>query len=414
LCLGHQHLGIEKHLSGYFRCLPFSWCPLSKSGSVQPGFSRRTASTSGSITDIFLHLRHHIAAFDGYYFGARLAWIFPGYIAHSLFHPLVANVVLRLYVYWMAVLSAFFLIRRSYGIRCALVSSLLLCSYADFLSAAGWDYVDGAGIAYSLLCVEELGAAAIAFRDRHSTMWRAAFAGVAFAAAVHSNLVLVAFLPVFACLCLSRTGLKGLMMVILGAVGFAFLTACLGLVNLGLGGRFLFFIPSISAATNLLSNNPYYVAGLRWVFTAWWLVVPLAMCLVSIAFLLRQVAIRRSNVTLAGQAGTDGVVRMVDASSLLFSFGVFVILALFRFHALEVPFYASYLTIFLSIATGAMIGRRFESWRTSTFVALVGACSLLALLVGAEVPARLPSALAAGYISLRAIPTSPLSCSPQR
>jgi hypothetical protein len=114
----------------------------------------------------FLHLKHHIVTYSDAYFGTRLAWILPGYVAHTLFKPLTANFLLRLYVYWMAILSLYFAIRRSYGRRCAVICSLLLSASADFLLAAGWDYVDGPGIAYGLLCVEELGASAAASSRR--------------------------------------------------------------------------------------------------------------------------------------------------------------------------------------------------------------------------------------------------------
>src|SRR5437868_5625844 len=77
----------------------------------------------------FINLKQHVAAFAGSYYGTRLAWILPGYVAHTLFPPLIANAVLRLFVYWTAVLSAYFFVRRTYGIGCAVLVSLLLCSY---------------------------------------------------------------------------------------------------------------------------------------------------------------------------------------------------------------------------------------------------------------------------------------------
>src|SRR5664279_5036842 len=46
-------------------------------------------------------------SFPGFYYGSRLSWILPGFLAHWLFSPLVANAVLHLSVHSIGVLSLF-------------------------------------------------------------------------------------------------------------------------------------------------------------------------------------------------------------------------------------------------------------------------------------------------------------------
>ncbi|MBZ5672643.1 MAG: hypothetical protein LAP61_00190 [Acidobacteriia bacterium] len=349
----------------------------------------------------FINLKHHVAAFDGYYYGTRLAWILPGALAHSLFSPLVANAVLRLFVCWIAALSAYFLIRREYGTRCALVTALLLCSYPDFLSAAGWDYVDGAGIAYMLLCLEELGAAAFSFRDaRGSSIRRAVFGGIAFAAAVHCNIFVLSLAPVVAFLFLVRTGIKGISMAVPVVIGFGAMTAGLGLISLGLGGHFLFFAPSISSAVTLArAPNPYYASPSIWIGHAWWLVIPCAIGLISIAFILRLLSNPRS-----GGWQKEAAIRLADIGAVPLVLAVFALLHASGILVLQAFYYASYLTIFVPVTAGAFIGRRLDSWRTSGFLVLATMCGLLALLVGTEVSRLLPTSIAVTYAAVRAKP----------
>ena len=233
----------------------------------------------------------------------------PGYVAHTLFGPLTANFLLRLYVYWIAILSLYFAAKRSYGLRCAVICCFLLCACADFLLAAGWDYVDGIGIAYGLLCVEELGASAAA-SSRRTAALRAIFAGLAYAAAVHVQVYLLILGPVLAVVFLARTGKRGLLLVLPALAGFVALTISLGLVNVALGGSFLFFTPSLSTGVSALKSDPYYLDPWLWTAGAWWLVIPCALGLASLLFAIQ----------MATQIGSgDGprairIARMADAS----------------------------------------------------------------------------------------------------
>jgi len=348
----------------------------------------------------FLHLKHHIVSFGAGYYGGRLPWILPGFAAHALFGPLTANFVLRLFVYWIAILSVYFLIRRTYGRRCAAICCLLLAGCADFLCAAGWDYVDGAGIAYGLLCVEELTAAAMA-QSRKAGAWRAMFAGMAFAAALHTQLFLAILAPVLAAVFLARTGKRGLILALPALGGFAALTGAFGLVDVALRGPFLFFANSLSFGTHVIKADPYYRSPWEWAASAWWLVVPFAVGLASLAFLVRMAARGCGDEPRPARTA-----RLADAAALPLLLLIYCGLVAMHFHALQYPFYASYSLVFAPLAVGALIGRRLDAWSRAGFVRLTCACACLAVLVGADVPSHLPRAAALAYTSVRALPNA--------
>lgn len=87
----------------------------------------------------------HLASF---YFPERLSWILPGYILYHLFSPEIANALLHLGVYYLAVFSIYGIARRLFGVDAAFLMALCLSGYTWFLRAVGHDYLDGAGIAY--------------------------------------------------------------------------------------------------------------------------------------------------------------------------------------------------------------------------------------------------------------------------
>ena len=89
--------------------------------------------------------------FPDLYYGSRLSWILPGYLVHSLFSPVVANCVLHLTVHSVATFSLFSILRLTAGVRSAFLTTMVFCVNPWLWAATGWDYVDGAGIAYCLL-----------------------------------------------------------------------------------------------------------------------------------------------------------------------------------------------------------------------------------------------------------------------
>lgn len=349
----------------------------------------------------FLHLKHHLVALQGMYFGTRLAWILPGFVAHALFSPLAANFALRLYVYWTAILSLYFLVQRSYGQRCAVICCLLLSSCAAFLSSVGWDYIDGAGTAYALLCLEEVTASAMAV-SRRAAIWRAVFAGAAFAAALHTTLFLVVLGPGIALIVVARAGKRAFLLALPAFAGAVSLTAILGLINMGIGGPFLFFAPSLTAGASLAKPVQSYGETSRWIHTAWWLVIPSAVSFAALLFVIWMTfRIRTGEEPLQAR-----LVRMADAASSFLLFSIFLALhvAHITIPVLMIPLYSIYLSIFAALAAAALIGRRLDSWSNTGFVIIASAGACLALLVGTDLPAHLPPSIGLAYIQARGVP----------
>jgi hypothetical protein len=351
----------------------------------------------------FLHLREHISAFSGTYYGTRLAWIFPGYLAHHYLSPLSANLALRLFLYLTAVLSSFFFVRRWYGTRCGLVTSLLLCSFGSFLLELGWDYVDGAGIAYGLLAVEEFGAAAACLRERRRDggALRAIFGGAAFAAAVHSNFFLLVFSPLLALLVFGRTGWKGIRLAIPAIAGGALLTICFGVINHALGGAYLFFWTNLLIVGNVSRNNAWYSEVAKWIGSAWWLVIPVVLAVVCIALLIE---IGLSYIRK--RANTDTRIYVCDAALLPLYLTLFVFLTALGSPVLQLYYYASYLMIVSPIAMGAIIGRRIEAWSGLGFALLTGFCAFISVLIGTGLAPQFAASLPASKYSMLARPLS--------
>lgn len=98
----------------------------------------------------FRNFEHYFTFFGNAYYGTRLPFIIPGYICYKIFPPLMANYVLHLGFYYLALFSLYFILRITVNRRIALLSAVFMGFYPYFLSAVGGDYVDGAGIAYFL------------------------------------------------------------------------------------------------------------------------------------------------------------------------------------------------------------------------------------------------------------------------
>jgi hypothetical protein len=128
-----------------------------------------------------------------YYWLERISVNYPGHVVHQLFEPLLANFVWHLLVYGVAVLGFYGLLCVLFNRRVALIAALLMGSYSWFLRAVGWDYVDGAGVAYFIVaawCV------ALAAKQGKQWQWWLRGSGFAFMLAIGTQIFWVAYLPV--------------------------------------------------------------------------------------------------------------------------------------------------------------------------------------------------------------------------
>jgi hypothetical protein len=206
--------------------------------------------------------------FPGTYYGTRLSWILPGAAVHRLFSPVAANCILHLGVHTVATVSLFLTLKWLAGVRRAFLTAMLFSVNPWLWSATGWDYVDGAGIAYCLLSVALLTWAAL----RPGRRWALVAAGMAIAGLVYANLywATMAWLPPLCYIAMTwawrRMPLRRSLLAVCvwcGA-GCVIVTVALGAVNRFLDGHFFFYARSVLEALMIRGSN------LNWWFDRPW------------------------------------------------------------------------------------------------------------------------------------------------
>jgi hypothetical protein len=227
----------------------------------------------------FLDLPAHLRAFPDHYISTRLPALLSGWVAHRQLPPLAANAVLHLGLYYLGVFSLYRALAPVAGRRAALLASIVLGGSPFFLGAVGWDYADGHAIAYTLLALALLQAAALAARPAP----RLVAAGAALAALVFCNVfyALFAGLAVLFFLGANARGLRHRLLAALAwlAVGSLVLTGLLMLVNWGLCGRPPFFLANTKATVTLVGHAAFRHRPLSWLLDAAWLAFPLSVAL---------------------------------------------------------------------------------------------------------------------------------------
>lgn len=299
----------------------------------------------------FENPRTYLHAFSGTYYGTRLAWILPGAVFHQLLPDFLANFVLHTALYCAGLMAVAWAVRRAAGGRAALAAVVMLGTYSYYLFSTGWNYVDGAGIAY-------YAAALAAITGASGTRWRRvaiAAAGCAYAAAVHTNILWLALGPPFIVyvvrFCWPANGRSGVLDAMALMTGAAACTALLGAINLSLGSDFLFFRPSFTfAASTVRQLSPYHRPD--WVLSARWLVFPLVALVTALVW--RVQGIERPAVRT-----------LVD--HYLLSWLMFLALAAVGRPVLELPYSASYLIPAMALSIAAQLSGPLNRLTTRQF-----------------------------------------------
>ena len=316
----------------------------------------------------FNDLGDHLRTFSGTYYGSRLAWLVPGALVYRLLNPVLANYVLHLGLCELALISLYFTLKWTTRGDVAFFTTVATAAYPFFLWSMGWDYVDGAGITYYLIAMF-MATAAGRYRHQHIFV---ALSGAAYAAAIHTNMIWLLFTPLIVTYGLveleARTVRRALAVVSWFAAGGLILTAMLATFSAFITGKWLFFASSFAVVEGLSTRNAWKIAGYTWVSRAPWLVLPAAISLVAVWFILN-VATRR----------------FVPTRRTVF-FAVQYLFALFAFVALEArglplfesQFYMSYLIPMMALAFAAVIhstgpGDVFNSPMIGFFVSLMAA-----------------------------------------
>ena len=234
-----------------------------------------------------LHLRELLEVYgSNYYAASRVPWTVPGWAAHAVLGDEAALYVLHFAVFYLAVFSLYVAVRTIFpNIAAAAAAALLFGSNTFFLAAAGWDYVDGASIAYAVLAFAALSSAAIRRRWRlAAVVW-----GIASCAMVSTYILLVLLVPVQVGVFWSLNRIRGQRG--LAAVGAWFVGGgiaallAFGLINWILGGPFVYIMGQIDALPTVAQKRfEYYQSLSEWAPGARWLIISAITFVFSAAY----------------------------------------------------------------------------------------------------------------------------------
>lgn len=224
----------------------------------------------------FRHLPSYASSlFPDTYYGSRLGWILPGYLAYHVFEPRVATLVLHLTFFTLAVGSLYVIVRRMAGSSSALFTALTFGLYLPTIRTHGSDLVDSPVTAYALVAIA-LGMHGVERAKR----WAIFVSGVAVGAMLNSNVgtaflvpsIVVCFAPLQREAWLSQPVRR---QAITWCAGILACTAALSIASHLAGGRWAFFMASV---TWLAANASYSsgVTGVAWLPTAPWVFLPLS------------------------------------------------------------------------------------------------------------------------------------------
>jgi hypothetical protein len=303
--------------------------------------------------------------FPGSSYGSRLAWILPGAAVHTLFSPLTANCVLHLGVYTVATVSLFLTLKWVAGARRAFLAALLFSVNPWLWFATGWDYVDGAAVAYCLLTMALLTRAARAPTRR----WALLAAGMGLAALVYVDLYWLALAPLLPLYYVGLTRawhrtplLRSLLALCcwFGA-GCVAVTVALGAVNYFLDGHFFFYAPSVLEFLQPASSRAPWSQGL-WVGQApapwlWFAMVAAATSLVAVLA-----------AAWRGWTGRGYAAPMLFSAQMLCALAWMMYCQVRGNPVLGVPYRASELLPFSFLAMGAWFWPGVEALRPRTYL----------------------------------------------
>ncbi len=319
-------------------------------------------------TGFFLSLPMFARIFPGTYYGSRLSVIVPGFAAHWLLPPLLASYGLHLTLLAAVVFATFRLVRSNHGLPAALIASTLMTWHPLVIAEIGWDYVDGAGVAFVMLAIAALDDAV----RRDDRRRRAGIvAGFMIACGVVANLFLVVFLPVWGVFLLLRAGLRWRTVAVIGFAALAGAAAGLlafGAVSHSLGGSWWCLGPQIRELRALTAaRNPWQLSGYAWVLGATWLVLPAVAAGASLIGCARHYRAR---------TGVD-FTSTIHATYLAAA-ALFVGIQLLSTPVLQISYYSSYL-VPLAIVAIAVSGGVLKANDRELVVAAIGMTALFAL-----------------------------------
>lgn len=189
---------------------------------------------------------HDIPALFNSYKSGRLSWILKGWLAHSLFPPVVAYYVLHLTMFAGIIVTFYLTARRLVGRMPAFVATVAFATYSQFQTIVSfeWDYTTHDAALNLLLCLFFLQWAANGIHTRLALI----VAGAAWASAVQSPYN-VSYFPMVAYWYLALNHIGARNRILTSAAWFlgggVAVTLLYGLINWSVGWPFWFFLPEL-------------------------------------------------------------------------------------------------------------------------------------------------------------------------
>ena len=317
---------------------------------------------------------HNLVEFKRYlfrelYYGTRLAWILPAHAVYTLFSPVAAACVLHLLVWAAAVLAFFFALRPIAGARSAFLTAALLGMHPWLWAATGWDYPDGAAIAYALAAIALYTHAARQPPRRVSLL----MAGAAAGAAIHSNLFWVVIGPSLALTYIGlayawhkRSPIRSCLEAALwSGLGAVLVTAALGGVNYWLDGSWWSLGPSIRQGRGLVSAPSAWSSGV-WSGHNLQPFLWFGVAGVSISLALLPRRLRRG-------ARRSSVPALVFSLQLCFTLASLVYMTRNGTQGLATRWYASSLIPFAFLVVGTSFWKGLDDLHPRTYLAICAA-----------------------------------------
>jgi hypothetical protein len=313
------------------------------------------------------------------YPGERIAWILPARLFVLLFTPVYGWMLFHVAIYLACAFSVYFLIRRFAGSHAALITAAMMAAHPMFIASNGWANYESGNIAYLLLSLAALGAAAAASRPHVYLV----LAGILWAFGAYLNLFWWTFTP---CCALFYWGAAG-ESAFRSSTGSLDLRRCLsaagsfatGLAIATLVMHVLFYAIYGAEARNFYHEQYSMVqwgtklktgqelsgnSSLNWVATAGWVVFPVLTAIASLIALVRHFLGAR-------------LVRFALGTVLCYLFA-FTVMVVFTFRAVQVMWYDYYTSMLipLEFLTLGVLAYPFASKLSTRSVWIVVAVSV--------------------------------------
>ncbi|MGA7937650.1 MAG: hypothetical protein WCA35_29140 [Kovacikia sp.] len=335
----------------------------------------------------FLDYPRYLHIFPNTYYGTRLPWILPGYYVFHFLPPILSNYILHLGAYYTSTISLYLILKYTISRRAGLLAAVLMGCYPAFLGAVGWDYPDGASIAYFLLTLLMLTCAAKFSRWRMFLCLGGAFYG----ALIYLNLYWIPFTPVFVLhyFFINREYRKNsiLLSILLFISGILAVTFVLGVFNYTHNRNFLFFLPTIQYLTTLRFSQDasyYNRSYTTWIPKLAYLRPIIAIGVSSLLFLLFHFFLKKDRKVATKDFLLERLqtrLKLLYQASFLFCILIMIGLELKGWPAFQYFYYATSIIPCMFLALGAQISSITDRLNSKLFIILlVAAASLLPVL----------------------------------